>query len=178
MIKTIFYLKRPITLCLKKPMKLCDTGAQQASQATCWRAWSSWRARSPHCSAASSSLRCTLIFLQTSFLFVTSITVIGGEGYVLRLETNIQVKLLNKVTIGHSCLLLAICQWRRPLAKHTNWRKWICFGNGLGSSYKFWWKVIDPCRNFSFMTECRADVNKLECGSSRRKVGQVICAKK
>ena len=28
------------------------------------------------------------------------------------------------------------------------------------------------------MTECRADVNKLECGSSRRKVGQVICAKK
>ena len=27
------------------------------------------------------------------------------------------------------------------------------------------------------MTECRADVNKLECGSSRRKVGQVICAK-
>ena len=30
-------------------------------------------------------------FLQTSFLFVTYITETGGEGYVLRLETNIQV---------------------------------------------------------------------------------------
>ena len=69
MIKTIFYLKRPITLCLKKPIKLCYTGAQQASQATCWRAWSSWRARSPHCSAASSSLRWILIFFANLFPF-------------------------------------------------------------------------------------------------------------
>ena len=72
-------------------------------------------------------------------------------------------------------LVLTICQCRWPNTQ--KWRKLICFGNGLGSCYKFWWKVIDPCRNFSFMTECRADVNKLECGSSRRKVGQVICAK-
>ena len=30
-----------------------------------------------------------------------------------------------------------------------------------------------PWCNFSFMTECRLDVNKLECGSSRKRVGQV-----
>ena len=30
-----------------------------------------------------------------------------------------------------------------------------------------------PWCNFSFMTECRSDVNKLDCGTSRKKVGQV-----